>query len=323
MTRGMLLILIINSALLLASTLLLCFYIAKKLSIKRVIKDRLNQLQEKYMEKIIHRGVKKYSRTKPIKIGFIERIDLYLIDKSNIRHYIPFVSFYFLLICCLIIFIISYQTIYKLLLFAPSTVILSILISFIPIFVLDLMGRYNSEKVRRKLAEFISVLNRWCSVKEDIFYAFEKCIDSGIGEPLNTFIRDMVIQVNRGISPMDALSILQMKVDNYQFRDFIINIKQNVKHRGDIKKLLDNLEVQFYKIEEEYNRRKISTYRDRLTIYFIMFLVLLTGYLFLKINPEVESFYLGTSQGKLLITIFCILYVLGFYLTLGISRFNY
>ena len=37
---------------------------------------------------------------------------------------------------------------------------------------------------------------------------------------------------------MDALSILQMKVDNYQFRDFIINIKQNVKHRGDIKSYL-------------------------------------------------------------------------------------
>ena len=153
-------------------------------------------------------------------------------------------------------------------------------------------------------------------MKEDIFYAFEKCIDSGIGEPLNTFIRDMVIQVNRGISPMDALSILQMKVDNYQFRDFIINIKQNVKHRGDIKKLLDNLEVQFYKIEEEYNRRKISTYRDRLTIYFIMFLVLLTGYLFLKINPEVESFYLGNFSREAAYYNFCILYVLGFILHL-------
>jgi len=316
-------ILIINSALVLISTLFLAFHIAQKLSIKRVIREGLGRVQEKYMERIIHRGVKKYSKTKPIKIGFIEKIELYLIDKSNIRRYIPFVNFYTLLICCFIISIISYQTIYKLLLFAPSTIILSVLISLIPIFILDLMGRYNSEKVRRKLAEFISVLNRWCSVKEDIFYAFEKCIDSDIGEPLNTFIRDMVIQVNRGIPPMDALSILQIKVDNFQFKDFIINIKQNVKHRGDIKKLLDNLEEQFYKIEEEYNRRKISTYKDRLTIYFIMFLVLFTGYLFLKVNPEVEGFYLGTFQGKMLITIFSLLYALGFYLTLGISRFSY
>lgn len=301
----------------------LAFYIAKELSIKRVVRDGLNQLQEKYIEKIIHSRIKKYSMTKQIKMGFIEKIELHFIDKSNIRHYIFFMNFYILFICCFIIFIISYKTIYKLLLFVPSTIILSILVSLIPVFILDIMGRYNSEKVRRKLAEFISVLNRWCSVKEDIFYALEKSIDSDIGEPLNTFIKDMIIQVNRGVSPMDALNILQMKVDNYQFRDFIINIKQNIRYRGDIKKLLDNLEEQFFRIEEEYNRRKISTYRDRLTIYFIMFLVLFTGYLFLKINPEVGGFYLGTSQGKMLITIFCLLYALGFYLTLGISKFDY
>ena len=71
----------------------------------------------------------------------------------------------------------------------------------------------------------------------------------------------MIIQVNRGVEPLEAISMLEMKVDNPQFRDFIVNIKQNVKHRGEIRKLLSNLEEQFYKIEEEYNRRKILTYK--------------------------------------------------------------
>lgn len=309
--------------LVLTSTILLAFQIVKNISIKRVVQEGLERFHEKYTEKNIYKKVKKYSRSKSVKIGFTEKIELNLIEKSNVKRYIPFSNFYTLLICCFIIFITSFKYIYRMLLFVPSTIILSTLISLIPIFILDLAGKYNSEKVRRKLAEFISALNRWCSVKEDIFYAFEKCIDSGIGEPLNTFIRDMIIQVNSGVLPMDALGILQMKVDNSQFKDFILNIKQNIKHRGDIKKLLDNLEEQFYKIEEEYNRRKISTYRDRMTIYFIMFLVLFAGYLFLKINPEVEGFYLGTPQGKVLITVFCFLYALGFYITLGISRFNY
>lgn len=323
MTGEIPLMLIVNSLLIIGSTLFLAFQIVWNINIKRAIQEGLSRFNEKYIERRLRREIKKYSRTAPVKLSFTEKIELYLIDKSNIRRYIPFMNTHTLLLVCFIIFIVSFQPFFRLLLFAPSAFILSTVISLIPVFILDLIGRYNSEKVRRKLAEFISVLNRWCSVKEDIFYAFEKSLDSGIGEPLNTFIRDMVIQVNRGINPLDALGILQMKVDNSQFKDFVINIKQNIKHRGNLKKLLDNLEDQFYKIEEEFNRRKISTYRDRLTVYFIMFLVLFTGYLFLKVNPEVENFYLGTIQGKMLITVFCLLYALGFYLTLGIGRFKY
>jgi len=256
-------------------------------------------------------------------MSFAEKIELYLIDKSNIRHYIPFMNFYLLIFISVLIFTLSFGSVYRILFFVPSTAVVCLLFSLIPIFILDLMGRYNSEKIRRKLAEFVSVLNRWCAVKEDIFFAFEKSIDSGIGEPLRTFIRDMVIQVNRGIGPLEALDILQMKVDNVQFRDFIINIKQSIRHRGDIRKLLTNLENQFYKIEEEYNRRRISTYKDRLLIYFVMFAVLFIGYYFLKFNPKVEQFYLGTFQGKSLLTLFCILYVSGFYMSFRITRFRH
>ena len=68
----------------------------------------------------------------------------------------------------------------------------------------------------------------------------------------------MVIQVRRGIKPEDALDILRMKVNNPQFGDFIINIKQNVKHRGDTKSSFQYGRA-VLQMEEEYNRRKIST----------------------------------------------------------------
>jgi hypothetical protein len=133
----------------------------------------------------------------------------------------------------------------------------------------------------------------------------------------------MVIQVTRGIEPVEALEILQMKVDNPQFRDFVINVRQNLKYRGDIRKLLAKLEDQFYKIEEEYNRRRISTYRDRLLIYFVMFAVLFAGFVFLRMNPQVESYYLKTFAGKSLLTLFSLLYAGGLYFTAGITRFKH
>jgi Flp pilus assembly protein TadB len=317
------LILIVNSILLLTATIILSIMIIRTINLKALLHLGFEKLNTEYYERRIRRVIKNYVGPLKVKMSLTEKIELYFIEKSNIRKYIPFANTYILLLLCCILFIVTFEFVYKALFSVVATSIICFLFSLIPIFFLDILGRYNSEKVRRKLAEFISVLNRWCAVKEDIFYAFERSIDSGIGEPLKTFTRDMVTQINGGIDPITALEILQMKVDNAQFRDFIINIKQNVKHRGDIRILLTNLESQFYRIEEEYNRRKISTYRDRIIVYSTMFVVLIVGYYFLKINPRVEEYYFSTSEGKSMLTLFSILFASGFFLSFRISKFKH
>lgn len=252
-----------------------------------------------------------------------DKIQLKYIDRSGIKRYLPFFNPWILVILCVVIFIIAFKPVYLSVRFIPSAVLISLLFSMLPFFILDLMSRYNSARIRRSLAEFISVLNRWCAVKEDIFYAFEKSLESGLKEPLATFVRDMVIQVKTGISPPDALDMLRLKVGSVQFADFITNIRHSVKNRGDIRRLLTNMEDQFYRMEEEYNRRRISTLRDRITIYILMFAVLFICYGFLKINPDVEAFYLETFKGRLLITLFLMLYGLGFYISLGIWKYKH
>ena len=311
------------SLLLLASDIVLAISAFRSADIRKTVDSALGRLGRAYSGKMLSREVKRYTRSTAVKMNLMERVELLLIDKSNIRHYLPFINFNTLILLMICTFALAVKPIYNVLEFLPSAVVISLLFAFIPVFLLDLMARYNSETVRRRLAEFISILNRWCSVREDLFYAFEKCVDSGIGEPLRSFIRDMVIQVKRGIEPTEALDMLQMKVDNVQFRDFIVNVKQNIRHRGDIIKLLNNLENQFYKIEEEYNRRKISTYRDRMLTYFVMFAVLFTAYFFIKANPQIEHFYFYTLQGKALLTFFSILYAAGFYMSFGIMKFNH
>ena len=51
-----------------------------------------------------------------------------------------------------------------------------------------------------------------------------------------------------------------------------------------------------------------------------MVLVLIVGYTF-KNKPQVEQFYL-TTCGQAAFDDFCVLYALGFYLTVGIARFD-
>lgn len=316
-------VLFINTILLIAATVLLAWNLTAGNRVRNAVSRGLELLNKDYHNRRLQREVKKYTRTIHVKLSLFERLEIKLVDKSNIRQYIPFMNFQLLLLSGCLIFILTFQPVYRIVYFIPSTAIICGVFSLIPVFLLDLLGRYNSEAVRRRLAEFISVLNRWCAVKEDIFYAFERSVESGVGEPLRTFVRDMTIQVKCGIDPMEALDLLQMKVDNAQFGDFIINIKQNIKFRGDIRKLLTNMEMQFYKLEEEYNRRKISTYKDRLLIFVLMFCVLFTGYFFLKFNPRVEAYYLATMEGKALLAFFTLLFAGGIYFTFGITRFKH
>ncbi len=317
-------LLILNSILLVICNVALALAITGKLDIKKDILQLSSWLRKYWTsndKKLKMMDISRLSKLKKLKL--LEKIEIMYIEKSNIRHYVPFMNAHVLIIIMFIIFIISFKPINSILGFIPSSMLISAVVSLIPIFVLDLLSRYNADVVRKMLSEYISVLNRWCSVKEDIIYAFEKSLDSGIGEPLHTFIRDMVVQVNRGMDTSDALDMLQLKVDNPQFGDFIINVKQSIKNRGDIIKLLTNLEEQFYKIDEEYNRRRISTYKDRMTIYLVMFGVIIVAYLFIRSAPKIEAFYMGTLVGKLLLMIFCGMYALGFYLTIGITRFKY
>lgn len=318
-----LIILITNSFLLIGANIVLAVLIAKLIDLKKLVYLGVEKLSSDYNERRIRRAIRNYTEVLRAKRSFTEKMELYLIEKSNIRKYVPFANSYTLLLSCLTIFIITFELVYKAMFSVIAATIICSIFSLTPILILDVLGRYNSEKIRRKLAEFVSILNRWCAVKEDIIYAFERSLTSGIEEPLKTFVRDMVIQINRGIEPATALDILSMKVDNTQFRDFIINIKQNLKHRGDIRILLTNLENQFYKIEEEYNRRKISTYKDRMIVYCTMFVVLITAYYFLKVNPKVEEFYFATPEGKSLLILFSILFAGGFLLTFRITKFKH
>jgi Flp pilus assembly protein TadB len=313
--------LIINSVLLLAANVFLAAAIARNSRIRAELRKIINMAGMRNdgaglaFEDRKNNGV--ISR-----LNLFRRFELQYIVKSNIRHYIPFMNVYTLLFIVAAIFVAVYRPVSRLLEFFPSAAAISGMISAVPLFALDILSRYNSETIRKKMSDYISVLNRWCSVKEDIMYAFEKSLGSGVGEPLETFVRDMLIQVNSGMDASEALDILQLTVGNPHFDDFILNIKQNLKHRGDIVKLLSNLESQFYKIDEEYERRKISTYKDRMLIYFIMLGVLVTAYFFMRLSPQVSGFYLRTVTGKLLLTVFSIMYMLGFYLAAGITRFR-
>lgn len=291
--------------------------------VREQMKNTYAYINELYNERRLRREVRKYARNVSIKMSFVDKVELRLIDKSNVRQYIPFMSFHVLIAICAAIFVITMYFTLNFLRYLPSAIILSTIAAIIPLIILDIMCRINADATRKKLAFFISVLLKWATIKEDIFYAFEKSIDSGIGEPLRSYVQAMIIQVKKGMDPLVAFDILKMKVDNDQFRDFMANIKQNYRARGDTVKLLNIMEEQFYKLEEEHNARNISTYQDRITLLIIMAAVVVLIYLSLKYSTSLRFFYLGTDRGKILLTVFACMYFLGFFFYTKINKFDH
>lgn len=315
----------INGVLLVALSSYIAWLIAASTDanyIRDNIKKSYKKLNEGYIDRRLQREVKRYTKTITVKMSLIDKVELFLIDKSNIRRFIPFMNFYVLLFISLLVFVISYIFIYRFLKFSISSFIISGIFFFIPFIILEIMGSYNSDYTRRKLGYLISILRQWIDVKEDIIYAFEKSISS-IGEPLRRYIRDMTVQVRRGMDPQDALDLLQMKIGNPQFTDFILNIKQNIRYRGDLKVLLCNMEGQFYKLEQEFNKRKISTFWDKIYIVMAMIFVIIIAFMLIRSNPKALNFYTNTTPGKLYLTLFAALYAAGFYMMTTISRFKH
>lgn len=117
--------------------------------------------------------------------------------------------------------------------------------------------------------------------------------------------------------------ILNKKVGSDFFSVFIINVDQAITNRGDVGIMLKNLEDEAYRLQEEFNRRQISTYHDRIIIYVTMLSVLFIGYEFLMMNEVTVKFYFHTAIGQLLVAIYSSLYLLGFFITMGLSKLEY
>lgn len=242
------------------------------------------------------------------------------IEKTNIKRYIGFMDLPLLLALELgIIVIIFFWVIIKGG-SITSALLLALFAAMIPLFALDFLAAYNLEKTQKDLASFVSVLARWSSVKNNVFYAFEKALESGLNEPLNTFVRDLTVQVRCGINPEDALDLFSNRLGDREFKDAILNIKQNVRFRGDANTLLTNMESRFYRMQEERNKRKISTLGDRTMIVCTIASVLGLAMYFLKSNDKISNFYLHDPSGKILLVVLYCLFLFGMILFMNITK---
>ncbi|MDW7655571.1 MAG: type II secretion system F family protein [Bacillota bacterium] len=168
----------------------------------------------------------------------------------------------------------------------------------------------RSGKIRKQTLQLLSSMNRWCQVREDLLYAFQKCIDGGLDQPLRSVIEAFLTRVRGGMAIDQALDLMQKSLEHEHFQDFVASIRFNLHYRGDLPSLLEHLEWQMNRIEEEYTRRKLSNAHDRTVTAIIMIAVPICCALRLWGNPAGSRLFVQTGPGLALAGAGTVIYLL-------------
>ncbi len=265
----------------------------------------------------------RYMKGKSLLSPWLLKCHIRYIEQTNIKRYVPKASIKMLFFVGFFMFTMSSFSVYLRSRAIMMSIAIGIISLFIPLIILDSFRHYNLQRIRGDIVHFLSLMGQWYIVSEDIMKCFEKVSVQNLSEPLGTYIEDFVTQVKRGLDISEALYILKMKVDSEFFSTFIVNIDQALSNRGDVGVMLKNLEDEAYQLQEELNRRNISTFHDKIIIYITMFSVIVIAYQFLVLNEITERFYFETTMGRLLIVIYCVLYLIGFFIATGLSKLEY
>ncbi len=158
----------------------------------------------------------------------------------------------------------------------------------------------RSGKIRKQTLQLLSSMNRWCQVREDLLYAFQKCVDGGLDQPLRSVIESFLTRVRGGMAIDQALDLMQNSLDHEHFQDFVAAMRFNLRYRGDLPSLLEHLEWQMNRIEEEYARRKLSNARDRAVTAVILLAAPVCCVLRLWGNPAGSRLFFQTGPGLVL-----------------------
>lgn len=157
-------------------------------------------------------------------------------------------------------------------------------------------------------------------MREDLLYAFQKAIDAGLEEPLRQAVADLLIRVRSGMTPDKALDLMQKSLHHEHLSDLIIAIRFNFRYRGNLTALLEQMEIQMHRIEEEFERRRLSNARDVTLTLLILVSVPVLFVLRLSLGGSVRDLFFDTAAGQAALVLSAAVYLCAVVLFVLIRR---
>lgn len=279
---------------------------------------KIKKIHDKHID--LYQYINQSDHSFQYRMGYLSRLSLHYIYRSNLNYWVKGMNIYWLLGVSFVSYMIAVVGLFHIFSSLFPSLMIGGYFLLCPFVIIEWICRRNSLKIRQQYTHFISYLHRWVLINDNILYGIEKTLESDIGQPLASYLKAFLHQVRLGMDIGEALELLRIKANNEWFSIFIYNLQQVLRSRGDVVCLIANLEKEAYKLEEEFTRRKVSTYKERLVVNITFFMILLVGYYMLKSNPIVAQFYLDTILGRNLMTFFSFLLFVAYVVNLKIRN---
>lgn len=278
----------------------------------------MNEVYERRVTKLRYR---QYYVIKSKKKNRLQELDI-LIEKSNIRHKIQYVTAEVVMILSIMVYVIVFLLMYSLLYNILVAIVTGIFFYQIPRILLKILATRNAEKVDENLVYYVDLLTNYCGIFDNIVVAIEKSIPE-VKEPLRTYSLAFVSEVKHGIPIFDALENFKGKVTNKRFKLLMKNLQLCVKFKGSYSIVLKKSNTTLNKFATERDSRKSEVRKHRATIYAMIVIVVSIIYLVFYMFPMMY-FKIKTDiviQLIIAINILVILYAL--FRSLTLEKFEF
>ncbi len=212
---------------------------------------------------------------------------------------------------CMIVYVIS--------LFIFSAFINSFLIvltiSIMPVIVvyavMDIISRMIKDRERKQITFFIMTMSKWSSIKNDLIYCLKKTSESKMKKPMGAIVENVIGRIYSGMTPKNAIELMEKEARSDDLKYLASNIRFAAEKGGNLSQLFKSMEEQYFRVDEEYYKRKISTLRDRIVVYMTILIVAIGGTWYVTQNVAARDFYLTTTNGNLFLMIFTLIFGAG------------
>lgn len=245
--------------------------------LNKKISKYLKYKNEKYYDDLL----KYYEKNKKIKIttklNIIYKINI-LIDKAGLKRNLILNPITILLLCALT-FVVCYMVVFNIFKIILLSLIISLPSIFIPIVILNVIAEIKNKKIEKVMINFLLQLKNYTNINNDIIYAFKEVKTI---EPLQSYIKTFLIEVNSGIKFEKAIENLKEKISFVNFKNVFTNIQYCYLYGGDFSELLKKSYNMLSNIQKEKSKREQETMGARIVLGILIVLDLFVYFTFIK-----------------------------------------
>lgn len=284
-------------------------------SFKNKIEQGLNRANIENLKRNIQ-YVSKKRRPK-----YIENLAL-LIQQSAVNGRYKFITPWFVIFISCIISIIFFIVSQSTLKIFPSSILIAVIGYKIPAVVLNILVFVNSNKITRKLVDFINLLKNFCMIKNDISFAIKET-SSYMKEPIKSACENYTYEVKHGIPPYTALENIKDKVDSTQYSLLIKNLQICSKYSNQYLLVLKKSASLMMRFAKEQTERQKEIKRGVKGVVMIIALSILIWIMLSYMNPDLLSSLQSSSIGNIIMTMICFACTAGVMIIEKLARIEY